>query len=99
MNYVLTIYGHYPYRLNEALRPRIIESLGPAPVDGELEILLNQLHYRSEAIADYVQELMALDADSLILLVSDHLPPLRGSIKAYERLGYLGNRANSRSGS
>ena len=95
LNYVLTIYGHYPYRLDEALRPRLIEPLGPAPADEELKIVLNQLYYRSKAVAAYVQELMALDPDSLILFVSDHLPPLQEGIKAYERLGYLGGRDNA----
>ena len=90
LNYVLTIYGHYPYRIDENLRPRVIKPLGPAKVDDELDIMLNQIHYRSRAIADAITELIELDPEALIIMISDHLPPLREGIGGYERLGYLG---------
>lgn len=95
LNYVLTIYGHYPYMMNERLRPRVIESLGPSRADGELMTIVNQIHYRSQALAQYLRDLMALDPDGILLLVSDHLPPLEQGKAAYERLGYLGNRKQS----
>jgi phosphoglycerol transferase MdoB-like AlkP superfamily enzyme len=96
LNFVLTIYGHFPYQLDESVRPRVIEAAaGFEPLNEELSILLNQLHYRSAAMAAYVRELTALDPEGLILLVSDHLPPLRKGVEAYRQMGYLGNREDA----
>jgi hypothetical protein len=89
LNYILTIYGHFPFKIDESVRPRIIEPLGPADADEELKILLNQVYYRSEATARYIAQLTEVDPDGLIILVADHLPPLRKGINEYERLGYL----------
>jgi phosphoglycerol transferase MdoB-like AlkP superfamily enzyme len=89
LNYILTIYGHFPFKIDESVRPRIIEPLGPAEADEELKVLLNQVYYRSEATARYIAQLTEIDPDGLIILVADHLPPLRKGINEYERLGYL----------
>lgn len=89
LNYILTIYGHFPFKIDDHIRPRIIKPLGPADTDEELNILLNQIYYRSEAMARYIGELTQLDPDGLIILVADHLPPLRKGINEYERLGYM----------
>jgi hypothetical protein len=89
LNYVLTIFGHFPFKLDESIRPRVIKPLGPADADEELNILLNQIYYRSEATARYVEQLIEVDPEALIVLISDHLPPLRKGINEYERLGYL----------
>jgi hypothetical protein len=89
LNYVLTIYGHYPYRINEAVRPRIIRAEEPFGSDKELMTVINQLYYRSEAIAAYLERLVELDPDGIIVMVSDHLPPLQGGRDTYQRLGYL----------
>jgi len=89
LNYVLTIYGHFPFKIDESVRPRVIKPLGPAETDEELNILLNQIYYRSEATARYVAQLTEADPDGLIILVSDHLPPLRKGINEYKRLGYM----------
>ncbi len=89
-NYVLTIFGHYPYKLDESVRPRVVQAEAPDDKDVELNTLINQLYYRSQALAEHLERLMALDPEALVILVADHLPPLREGVAAYERLGYLG---------
>jgi len=90
LNYVLTIYGHYPYRIDEHLRPRVIDTNPPGQMPSDLAIVVNQIHYRSQALADYLRELIALDPAAVILLVADHLPPLEQGRDAYRRMRYLG---------
>jgi phosphoglycerol transferase MdoB-like AlkP superfamily enzyme len=93
-NYVLTIYGHTPHLLDPAQRPERIELVSHYP-DDHLHRAVNQFYYRTEAIAAYVNQLLALDKDSLVILVSDHVPPLRNGPNTYKALGYLDNRENS----
>lgn len=92
-NYLLTMYGHSPHVLNKKKRPQIIKLINGLN-DRQLERVANQFFYRSEAIADYLEGLLAIDHDSLIIIVADHLPPLEG-IKSYHKLGYLNNTQNS----
>ncbi|WP_167496368.1 LTA synthase family protein [Desulfopila sp. IMCC35006] len=92
-NYLLTMYGHSPHVLNKKKRPQIIKLIDNLN-DRQLERVANQFFYRSEAIANYLDELLAIDRDSLIIIVSDHLPPLEG-ITTYHKLGYLDNKRNS----
>lgn len=93
LNYVLTMYGHSPHVLNKTKRPQITKLIADLQ-DPQLERVANQFFYRSEAIADYLEGLLAIDRDSLIIIVSDHLPPLQG-LTTYRQLGYLDNRQNS----
>jgi phosphoglycerol transferase MdoB-like AlkP superfamily enzyme len=92
-NYVLTMYGHSPHVLNPEKRPRIIKLIADLE-DPQLERVANQFFYRSEAIADYIEGLLAIDPTSLIIIVSDHVPALQG-IPTYTKLAYLDNRAES----
>ncbi|OQX11432.1 MAG: hypothetical protein BWK76_19150 [Desulfobulbaceae bacterium A2] len=89
-NYVLTMYGHTPHLIDTDKRPAVVELLGNHR-DDELERYLNQYYYRTEAVATYVTELMRIDPQSLIILVSDHVPPLRFGPLTYKELGYLGS--------
>ncbi len=89
-NYVLTVYGHFPHRLNERKRPQVVKMISSFK-DPQLERAANQLFYRSGAIADYVGSLLELDEKSLIILVSDHLPPGQYGRKSYKKLHYLDN--------
>lgn len=95
LNYILSIYGHYPYKINDQLRPRVVTAQGKPQADGELMVIVNQIHYRSLALAAFIKKLVALDPDGVIVIVADHLPPLEHGKAAYERLGYLGNAAQS----
>ena len=95
LNYILTIYGHYPYMINEQKRPRVVEAKGDAAKDGELMTIINQVYYRSRAMAAFIKELIELDPEGIILMITDHLPPLEEGKAAYERLRYLGNNPQS----
>jgi len=93
-NYVLTIYGHMPHQINKEKRPQVLTLLGPYQ-DPHLEREANQFFYRTQAIAEYVNNLMKIDKNSLIILVSDHLPPLRYGPTTYQKLRYMDNREHS----
>lgn len=87
-NYIMTIYGHYPYLVNTDKRPLIIETSAIIK-DGFLEHSVNQFYYRTQALAEYVEGINRIDPDSLIILISDHLPGLYGP-NTYEKLRYAG---------
>ncbi len=89
-NYIMTIYGHTPHLLDQAKRPEHITLESDYP-DDHLQRAVNQFYYRTEAIAHFVQQLMALDSNSLIILVSDHVPPLSNGLNTYDALGYMDN--------
>jgi len=89
-NYMMAIYGHTPHILDPDKRPEILE-LESDYADDHLQRAANQFYYRTEAIASYVNALIELDRDSLIILVSDHVPPLRNGPNTYRELGYMNN--------
>lgn len=88
LNYVLSMYGHLPHDINLEKRPMVIGVDAPVK-DDQFERAVNQYYYRTEAIASYVKKLAAIDRNSLIVLISDHLPPLSGWIQGYGDLKYL----------
>jgi phosphoglycerol transferase MdoB-like AlkP superfamily enzyme len=90
-NYVLTIYGHTPHLLDPEQRPERIRLVSHYP-DDHLQRAVNQFYYRTEAVAAYVNKLLEIDRNSLIILVSDHVPPLRNGPNTYNALRYLDNR-------
>jgi phosphoglycerol transferase MdoB-like AlkP superfamily enzyme len=87
-NYLMTVYGHFPHLLNKEKRPLVLK-MRSAFKDQFLEWSANQLYYRSQAVADYVRRLVALDPNGLIILVSDHLPPGQYGRKSYQKLRYI----------
>jgi phosphoglycerol transferase MdoB-like AlkP superfamily enzyme len=89
-NYLLTIYGHTPHVLDPQQRPEIIQ-LKTHFADDHLQRAANQFYYRTEALARHVNELIKLDPDSLIIFMSDHVPPLRNGPNTYNALHYMGN--------
>ena len=93
-NYVLTIYGHMPHIINEQKRPKVLKFVS-AFKDPQLENSANQFFYRSEAVAEYVNRLLEIDEKSLIILVSDHVPPGIFGRKSYDKLRYLNNKDDS----
>ncbi len=93
-NYVLTIYGHMPHVTNTQKRPPVLKLLGSFQ-DAQLEREANQFFYRTQAIAEYVNNLIKIDKNSLIILVSDHVPPLQFGPNTYQKLRYLDNREHS----
>lgn len=93
-NYVLTVYGHFPHVIDEKKRPMVLKMLSSYK-DPQLERAANQFFYRSEALADYVERLLTLDEKSLIIIVSDHVPPGQYGRRSYEKLRYLNNREDN----
>lgn len=89
-NYVMTIYGHTPHLLDKDKRPEIIQ-LQSTFEDDHLQRAANQFYYRTQAIANYVHRLLEMDKHSLIVLVSDHVPPLRNGPNTYQALRYMDN--------
>ena len=92
-NYLLTMYGHLPHTLDKKKRPAFIR-LTSKYYDSNLERVANQFWYRSQAVAEHVRELTKLDPDALIIIVSDHLPPLNG-LPTYRKLRYLNDGKDS----
>ena len=88
-NYILSIYGHTPHFINTEKRPTVVKMLGKYR-DNQLERAANQCYYRTKAMAWFVKELIRIDPHSMIILVSDHLPPLSYGPGTYRKLKYLG---------
>jgi len=97
-NYIMSIYGHLPHYMDESIRPKFIKLLSTQN-DGQkdelLEAAVNQHYYRTEAIAQYVEGLLKVDPHSLIIMVSDHVPPLALGPESYKKLEYMKNIAGS----
>ena len=88
-NYINSIYGHLPHDINYDKRPKVVE-IQSQTKDEQLERSANQYFYRTKAIATFVKGLVAVDPKSLIILVSDHLPPLAYGPNTYLDFNYLG---------
>ena len=93
-NYVLTSYGHFPNAINEEKRPKVLKMISDFE-DEQLERGANQVFYRTQAVADYVNRLIELDPKGLIVLVSDHVPPGQYGAMSYQKLRYLDNSKDS----
>jgi hypothetical protein len=94
LNYVLTIYGHEPHDIDTDRRPLVLSMNAPHD-DQQLLRAANQYWYRTQAIAAYIRGLTKLDPNSLIILVSDHVPPLDQGIDSYKNFRYLDNIGDS----
>lgn len=70
-NYVLGVYGHMPYNRNQKDRPDIIQTK-----NSSISRISNQFYYRTEVLAEYINNIIKLDPNSIILVSSDHLPPI-----------------------
>lgn len=87
LNYVLGTYGHLPHDTDMKRFPPKVEILG-VDKNSQTDLAIQQFYYRAEALADYMQKLRKLDPKSLIIVTSDHLPPLDGGPRVYDKLGY-----------
>lgn len=85
LNYVLGLYGHLPYSRNKKIRPDVID------INPKIEVvqkISNQFYYRTKALGRYLKQLFKIDPDSIILIVSDHLPPILGNNIQYTQKIY-----------
>ena len=84
-SYVLGLYGHSDFERNLEKRPDVISDNSQ---NSQIHRIANQYYYRTKALAEYIKELKKIDKNSIIIIVSDHLPPLDKGKGEYERLGY-----------
>jgi hypothetical protein len=87
LNYLVTMYGHWPFDIDIDRHPLLIEV---QPDEEDLKRLSNLFYYRTKALFQYIKNLQELDPQGIIVLVSDHLPPLSKGILDYQRLDYRG---------
>lgn len=88
LNYVLGVYGHWPNEFN-AQRFEPLPLASSIADNDQVRNIINQYYYRTEALADYLQKLMTIDPNSLILVMSDHLPPFPSVDNWQQTLGYF----------
>ena len=78
-SYILGLYGHLAYKRNKIDRPDKIKS---NDIKNEnIFNIVNQFYYRTQALAKYIKNILAIDKNSLIVVSSDHLPPIYQNIK------------------
>ena len=83
LNYVLGIYGHDPYEIHKK-HQLIIDTKTDNAV---LNRVFSQYKYRTDALTQYIKQLMEIDPESIIIVVADHLPPLDKK-NIYKKYGY-----------
>lgn len=83
--YSLGVYGHYPFARNQSREPEVF-----AGGERKIQNAVNQLYYRTDHLQQYLQAIHELDANALILVVSDHLPAIFPAESDY-RLGLYDN--------
>ncbi|MDD1606586.1 MAG: LTA synthase family protein [Methylococcaceae bacterium] len=94
-NYLLGMYGHLPFTMNENRHPiRLTAKAGKKVMNDEFQRAANQIFYRTQALANYIQKLTKLDPNSLIIIMGDHVPTL-GGIQFYEKMAYRNNEEDS----
>ena len=87
LNYVLGVYGHMPHETDTERFPPKIDIVG-LEKRSQAYLAIQQFHYRAGAVADYLKKLREMDPKGIILITSDHLPPLDLGPKTYQTLGY-----------
>lgn len=87
-NYVLTIFGHLDYPLNEA-RPPVIQTNDD---NNFVRDYANTLYYKSRELMVFLADLRAQDPDALIVLFGDHLPFLGQNFDGYTGSGLLADK-------
>ena len=71
--YALGMYGHIPFKRNKTLRPDIITTNINDPI---INNIANQFYYRTKALSHYIDQILQTDKNAIILVSSDHLPPI-----------------------
>jgi hypothetical protein len=87
-NYVLGVYGHYPFQM-DTRHPHVYPLVNSS---APLRNVVNQYYYRTRALASYLDGVRALSPDGVIIVVSDHLPAITKGVAEYAELGYPGGK-------
>ncbi len=85
LNYVLTMYGHYPFDIDTDRHPLLVTV---QPNVDYLTRLTNQIYYRTQALVNYIKRLMEMDPQGIIVLVADHQPPMPKGVWEYLQFGF-----------
>ena len=80
VTYTLGMYGHIPFARNLPLRPDVIEVVH---TNAKLHNIANQFYYRTKALGQFLATLQQIDANAIIMVVSDHLPPILNNNAQY----------------
>ncbi|MFZ2726650.1 MAG: sulfatase-like hydrolase/transferase [Methylococcaceae bacterium] len=95
LNYVLGVYGHMPFSLDETRHPLLLKARSHNKnLNAEYQRAINQIVYRTQALAYYLAQLIKLDPQSLIIVMGDHVPRLGGT-GFYRNMGYRNNSHDS----
>jgi phosphoglycerol transferase MdoB-like AlkP superfamily enzyme len=73
LNYILGMYGHYPYNRNYKRRPDLI---GDDSGIKDVRRIANQFYYRTQALGRYLAQLKAQDPTAIVLVTADHIPAI-----------------------
>jgi phosphoglycerol transferase MdoB-like AlkP superfamily enzyme len=79
LNYILTFFGHQDYPLGPE-RPPVITAASAEPL---VEAYANTIYYKSRELMDFLDELLQVDPNGLIVLFGDHLPFLGNNYEAF----------------
>jgi len=90
-NYMLTIFGHLHYPLNDT-RPAVIETTGDNKM---VRDYANTMYYKSRELMAFLAILRARDPDALILLFGDHAPFLGPNFGGFTESGLLTDKRSS----
>ena len=84
-NYILGVYGHWPNERDLEKYPDVFQLEGFE----SMARVVNEYYYRTYALEKYLDELKAIDPDAIIVVISDHLPPMKNMRTVYKDLDYL----------
>ena len=76
INYVLGNFGHIPYERDKERLPDVLTASINGQSSDTINQISNQFYYRTRAIYNYLTALRQIDPDGIVLIISDHLPPL-----------------------
>lgn len=76
-----------PHKTDTERFPPMVNIVG-AKEGSQTYLAIQQFYYRAGALADYLKTLREIDPDGVILVTSDHLPPLDLGPITYHNLGY-----------
>ena len=79
-SYILGMYGHIPFYRNIKDRPdRVV-----VKQNNTIHKIANQFYYRTKALANYIKEIIKIDPNSIIVVSSDHIPPILNKDISYK---------------
>jgi hypothetical protein len=90
-NYMLTIFGHLDYPLNDA-RPAVIEITSDNKM---VRDYANTMYYKSRELMAFLTTLRAKDPDALIVLFGDHAPFLGPNFGGFTDSGLLTDKRST----